>query len=191
MHTVCGYTFKPIWIKAIKAGNFTGWLMLNKRNVVKYYLETTKTQKGNFNQTRKILRSTKPKTNPLEKTDTSTLLGKKVRDVYTKVYDLRNTVFSDQTGKLPTRSKLVNKYITVMVEIGSNAILVDTINNRTDTELRRLYRAMMLHLKHTGIVPQKHVLDNEVSTAMKTIIRDEYKMKLEFLPPGCHRHNAS
>ena len=32
------------------------------------------------------------------------LKGRKVKDVYTKVYDVRNTVFPDQTGKFPTRS---------------------------------------------------------------------------------------
>ena len=37
---------------------------------------------------------------------------------------------------------------------------------------------MMIRLKHAGVVPQKHILDNEVSTVMKTIIRDEYKIKL-------------
>ena len=65
MHTVCGYPVKSTWIKAIKAGNFTGLLMLNKRNVVKYYTDTTKTPKGHLNQTRKNVQSTKPKTKPL------------------------------------------------------------------------------------------------------------------------------
>ena len=41
------------------------------------------------------------------------------------------------------------------------------------------------------IIPQKHILDNEVSNEMKTIICDEYKMKLELVPPGCHRRNAA
>ena len=79
MHAVCVYTVKSTWIKAIKAGNFTGWMMLNKRNVAKYYPETTKKPKGNLNKTRKNVRSNKPKTKPLEKTDTTTLQGKKVR----------------------------------------------------------------------------------------------------------------
>ena len=79
--------------------------------------------------------------------------GKKVHDVYTKVYDVLNTVFSDQTGQLPTISKRGNKYIMVMVEIDSNAILLDPIKNRTDAELTRSYRAMMLLLNHAGIVP--------------------------------------
>ena len=78
-----------------------------------------------------------------------------------------------------------------MVEIDSNDILMETIKNRTDEELTRAHRAMMLRLKHAGIVPQKHILDNEVSTAMKTIIRYEYKMKMELMPPDCHRLNAA
>ena len=73
---MCGYSVKSTWIKAIKAGNFTGWPMLNKRNLAKYYPETTKTPKGHLNQTRKNVRLTKPKTKHFEKTDASTLRGK-------------------------------------------------------------------------------------------------------------------
>ena len=50
---------------------------------------------------------------------------------------------------------------------------------------------MMLRLKQAGIIPQKHILDNEVSNSMKTIIRDEYKMQLELVPPGFHCRNAA
>ena len=50
---------------------------------------------------------------------------------------------------------------------------------------------MMLPLKQAGIIPQKHILDNGISNATKTIIRDEYRMKLELVPPGCHRRNAA
>ena len=49
----------------------------------------------------------------------------------------------------------------------------------------------MTRLKRAGIVPKKHVLDNEVSEAMKAIIRDEYHMDMELVPPGCHRRNAA
>ena len=80
-------------IKAIKSVNFIGWPILNKRNIAKYYPETTETPKGHLNQTRKNVRLTKPKSKPFETTDASTLGGKKVRDIYTKVYDVRNTVF--------------------------------------------------------------------------------------------------
>ena len=59
---------------------------------------------------------------------------KKMRDIYTKVCWVRNTVFSDQTGQFPTRSKRGTKYIMVMVEIDSNAILVEPLKSRKDPE---------------------------------------------------------
>jgi len=72
----------------------------------------------------------------------------------------------------------------VMVEIDSNAILVKPISSRNNHELARAYRVLMTRLQHAGIVPKNHILDNEVSEAMKTIIKDEYKMAMELIPPG-------
>jgi hypothetical protein len=105
MHAVCGYTVKSTWLKAIKAGNYVGWPMLNERNVQKYYPKTTETAKGHLNQTRKNVRSTKTKTAPLETFDTSQLQGKKVRDVYINTYMVREPMFSDQTGRFPMHSQ--------------------------------------------------------------------------------------
>ena len=56
-----------------------------------------------------------------------------------------------------------------MVKIDSNAILLDPINSRDDAELTRAYHTLMLRLKRA--VPRKHILDNEVSEAMKIVIR--------------------
>ena len=191
MHSVCGYPVKSTWLKAVKAGNYTGWPLLTAKNVAKYYPETTETPKGHLSQVRKNVRSTKPKPREMETSNTSTLRGRKVRDVYTRVYETRNTVFSDQTGAFPWRSRSGNKYIMVMVEIDSNAILVEPIKSRKDPELTRAYRSLMTRLGRSGIVPIKHILDNEVSEAMKDVIRDEYKMQMELAPPGCHRRNAA
>ena len=74
------------------------------------------------------------------------LQGQKTSDVYTSVYKVSNTVFYDQTGQFPTRSHIGNKYIMIMVEIDSNAILVEPINNCKDEELTRAYRTMILRL---------------------------------------------
>ena len=60
-----------------------------------------------------------------------------------------------------------------MVEIDSNVILIEPINNRKDEELTWAYRSMMLRLQRAGMIPRKHILDNEVSEALKTIIQDE------------------
>ncbi len=105
MHAICGYPVKSTWFKAIKAGNYVGWPMLNERNIQKYYPKTIKTVKGHLNQTKKNVRSTKAKTAPLETCDTSQLHGKKVRDVYTQTYMVCETMFFNQTGQFPTRSQ--------------------------------------------------------------------------------------
>ena len=79
----------------------------------------------------------------------------------------------------------------VMVEIDSNVILVEPIKNRKYEELTRTHRAIMLRLLQAGMIPRKHILDNEVSGALKSIIQYEYKMKLELVPPCTHHRNAA
>jgi hypothetical protein len=152
MHAVCEYPVKSTWIKAIRAGNYIGWPLLTEQNVKKYYPETTETPKGHLNQTRKNVRSTKPK--PLEETHSNQLRGRKVKDIFVKVYDVRETVFTDQTGQFPTKSQSGNKYIMIMVDIDSSTILVEPIKTRTDAELTRAYKLLLLRLKRAGIVPK-------------------------------------
>ena len=75
-----------------------------------------------------------------------------MRDVYTETYRVRETMFSDQTGQFPTRSQRGNKYIMVMVEIDSNAILVEPMKSRKDEEMISAYNALLLRLKQEGII---------------------------------------
>jgi hypothetical protein len=140
MHPICGYPVKSTWLKAIKAGNYVGWPMLTEQNVQKHYPKTIETAKGHLNQTRKNVSSTKAKPTPLETCDTSQLHGKKVRDVYTETYSVRETMFSDQTGQFPMRLQRGNKYIMVMVEIDSNAILVEPMKSRKEGNDTRVQR---------------------------------------------------
>jgi hypothetical protein len=190
MHAVCGYPVKSTWIKAIKAGNYIGWPMLTERNVNKYYPETSETPKGRMNQTRKNVRSTKAKQTPLETCDTLQLHSKKVRDIYTTMYDIRETMFLDQTGQFLMSSQSGNKYIMVLVKIDSNAILVEPMKSRKDTEMIQAYNALLLRLKRAGIIPKKHLLDNEFLENMKNHIHDTCKINMELVPPGCHQRNA-
>jgi hypothetical protein len=67
-----------------------------------------------------------------------------VRDIHTTMYDVRKTMFLDQTGQFLTRSQSGNKYIMVLVEIDSNAILVEPMKSRKDAEMIRAYNALLL-----------------------------------------------
>ena len=160
MHAVCGYPVKSTWVKAVQAGNFVGWPLLNVRNVKKYYPETSETPKGHMAQTRKNVRSTKSKS--FEECNTKKLIKKKKkRDVYIKIYDveefkttrlpkeIRNTIYSNQTGQFLKVLLRKNKYIMVMVEIDSNAILVEPMKSKKDGKMKRAYEHLLLRLALT------------------------------------------
>ncbi len=164
--------------------------MLTQNNIQKYYPKTIKTAKGHLNQTRKNVRSTKAKAVPLETCDTSHLHGKKVR-VYTKTYKVRKAMLSNQTCQFPTRSLQGNKYIMVMVEIDSKDILIKPMKSCKDAKMIRAYNPLLLRLKRAGIVPKKHVLNNEVSENIKNHICDMCNFNMELVLLGCHQRNAA
>ena len=137
MHAVVGYPVKSTWLKTVKAGNFKGWPLVTKKNVKRYYPETDETPKGHLNQTQKNIGSTKRV--PFQEADTKKLFGKKKRDVYVKVYDLKETSYSDQTGKFPKTSQRGNKYVMVMVGIDSSAILVEPMKSQDNDKMKRAY----------------------------------------------------
>ena len=91
--------------------------------------------------------------------------------MYTKVYDVRETIFSEQTAQFPTRSQSGNKYIIIMMEIDSSGILVKPMSSRKDSEMILAYKNMMQRLKQANIQPSKHVLDNEISAKLQSRTR--------------------
>ena len=76
-----------------------------------------------------------------------------------------------------------------MVEIGSNAILVEPLKSLKDAELIRSYNALLLRLKQAGIVPKEHIPDNKISDDTTNHICDTCKFDMELVLPGC-QHNA-
>ena len=98
-----------------------------ERNVSKYYPKTDETIKGHMSQNRKNVQSTKVKPIPFGIAEYPEMRGKKIQDVYISTHKVRKTMFSDQTGRFPTRSKQGNKYIIIMGRIDSSAILVESM----------------------------------------------------------------
>ena len=63
----------------------------------------------------------------------------------------------------------------VMVEVDSNAILLEPMKSCQDNEMHRAYDKLVSRLLWCGVQPKKHVLDNEISDIMKNHIKDTYK----------------
>lgn len=52
LHMAVGFPLQATWIKAIQAGNYCSWPMMNVRNLKKYFPESDRTQKGHMRQTK-------------------------------------------------------------------------------------------------------------------------------------------
>jgi len=107
-----------------------------------------------MNQQRKNVRSTKTPFEVCHTAEGST-------------YNTRGTSFSDQTGQFPKQSKCGHKYIRVLVEIDSNAILVEPMQSQKDADMIRAYDVLVKRLQQVNIHPWKHILDNKISENMK------------------------
>ncbi len=191
MHAVCGYPVKSTWLKAVKAGNFIGWPLLTKKNIAKYFPNTPEIQQGHTLHTCKNVRSTKRSSQDFASPNIAPLQGKKAHDLYTTIYDVCESTFSAQTGRFPTQSQRGNKHVMVMVEIDSNAILLEPMKSCQDREMICACDALTHCLLRAGVQPKKHVLDNEISSNMKEHIHTKYNFTVELVPPSFHCRNAA
>jgi hypothetical protein len=181
IHACLGFPTKSAMIDAAAAGRLVGVPFATVSNIHRFYPETKETPKGHLDQQRQGVRSTKVTT----KTSGSLTSKAKEHDVFTQVWELRNTTYSDQTGRFPFTSYAGNKYVMVMVELDSSGIIVEGIKDRSSDELKRAYLKLLGRLKKAGVKPQKHIKDNEVSAELQDVIEEE--CQLELVPAGCHR----
>ena len=194
LHACAGFPTKTTWIKAIRAGNYATWPHLTVKAVQQHFPESDETQQGHMRNVKQGIRSTKEKKKHIEVETTSgetvTIPLKKHHGIYVRVDEAKETIYSDQTGAFPVRSRSGNRYIMVMCEMDSNAILSEAMRNRSSGEMIRAYQVLLKKLKMAGMRPKKHVLDNEISSDFKEAIR-ENKMEYELVPKGQHRRNIA
>jgi len=78
----------------------------------------------------------------------------------------------------------------VLIEINSNAVLVEAMKNRTTGEMIRAYQVLMDRLRSAGVTPKMNILDNECSAKFKERIKSN-NMKYQLVPPHDHRRNIA
>ena len=91
-------------------------------------------------------------------------------------------MYTDQTGRFPTKSYRGMQYIMVLVELDSNAILVEAMRNRTSGEMVQAYQILVDRLKNEDSNQKMHILDNECSAKFGEKIQ-ENNMKYQLVPP--------
>ena len=120
------------------------------------------TLQGHARKFKSGLRSTKKATEPQEQeqeeeshtsldvvTPTEELKAptKKKKEIFLTTYDLQDDfqqeMYTDQTGRFPTKSSRGYQYIMVLVELDSDAIMVAPMKNRTSKEMIRTYQVLV------------------------------------------------
>jgi hypothetical protein len=92
--------------------------------------------------------------------------GLKTQYVYAATIDA-DQIYTDQTGIFTIVSSKGNKYIMVIYDYDSNAILAQPIKNRTAPELLKAFQCMEQELVAKGLKPKLIKLDNEASKLLK------------------------
>ena len=183
LHGAAGFPTKATWLKAIRCGNYDTWPLINVTNVNKHFPESEETQQVHMRNQRKGVRSTKTKV--IAPTTTPETPAPTDNDVFVKVYNTQNTIFTDQTGTFSHLSSQGNRYQMILYHVASNSIWVEVMKNRTEGEIIQARERALFRMKLCGIKPERHVLDNDASTAYKEAVTDS-GMTYHLVPPDDH-----
>jgi hypothetical protein len=126
LHAACFSPVKSTWIIAIKNWHFTSWPGLTEHAVEKHLSKSTSTTKGHLNQQRQHARTTKIKDPKVIITEPDLDQGIKTQYVYAATIDA-GKIYTDQTGRFPVVSSEGYKYIMILYDYDSNAILEQPI----------------------------------------------------------------
>jgi hypothetical protein len=189
LHAACFSPVKSTWITAIKNGNFTSWPGLTEQAVEKHLYKSTSTTKGHLNQQRQNARITKVKDPKVIVTEPDLDHGIKTQFVYAATIDA-GQIYTNQTGRFPVVSSKGNKYIMILYDYDSNAILAQPIKYRTAPELSRAFQVMEQELVARGLKPKLMKLDNEASKLLKTYLHQQ-NITFQLVPPYIHRRNSA
>jgi hypothetical protein len=149
----------------------------------------TATTKGHLNQQRQNARTTEIKSTNENNQETNIDHGIKTQFVYAATIDA-GQIYTDQTGRFPVVSSKGKKYIMILYDYDSNAILAKPIKDRTAPELLKAFQIMEQVLVARGLKPKLMKLDNEASKLLKTYLHQQ-DITFQLVPPYSHRRNSA
>jgi hypothetical protein len=157
--------------------------------VEKHLSKSTSTKKGHLNEQRQNARTTKIKDAEVIVTEPDLDHGIKTQFVYAATIDA-GQIYTDQTGMFPVVSSKGNKYIMILYDYDSNAILAQPIKDRTAPELLKAFQVMEQELVARGLKPKPMKLDNEASKLLKMYLHQQ-DITFQLVPPYSHRRNSA
>ena len=202
-HASAGFPEKETFLRAIGKGNYSSWPGLTYEMMNKHCPDSVESKKGHMKGPRKGIKSTKVALSAnialdgtrikIEGEDSeppATEPPIKHNDVYFHVWDMSETIYSDDTGAFPYISQFGKKIIMIAIHVDANYIFAETMKNKSDGERIHAYQKIIDRMKKAKLGLRKHILDNEISKNYKKRIA-ENGMIHELVPPGNHRRNIS
>ena len=114
----------------------------------------------------------------------------KAKDVYIKIYNVTETMHTNQTGRFPATSSRGNQYVMVLVEVDGNFIDAEPMKKRSEGAMIKAYQTLWMRLTASRTIkPKTHILDNEASAEFKKEIQKNCTIQL--VPPDNHRRNLA
>ncbi len=90
-----------------------------------------------------------------------------MNNIFVAIYDLAETIHTNQTGKLLVTSQRGNRYIMIGIHLDADYIFCETMKNRTEGEMIQAYQKMVDRMVLAGLGLKHHRLDNQCSKNQK------------------------
>ena len=190
LHAALFSPAKSTIIKALQNNHFAGWPGLTLDNVHKYLQDTPATAKGHLDQHRKNLQSTRM-TKPI---DDNFPIQESTRSYQVAATIIQHTnkdlAYFDLTGAFPYTSARGHKYVFILYDYDTNAILAQPLKTRGATEIKNAWIKQHQQLIQCGCAPATYIMDYEASAVIKQATL-KHNIAYQLTPPHIHRINAA
>jgi hypothetical protein len=114
----------------------------------------------------------------------------RINMIYVKAIEATGQIYTDQTGRFPTTSSRGNKYVMILYDYDSNAILAEPLKSKSEGEMIRAYTKLHEYLTDRGLKPRLQKLDNECPAGLKRFMTQN-EVDFQLVPPHIHRRNSA
>ena len=92
---------------------------------------------------------------------------RKYHDIYVQSDQVRENIYTGQTGKFPITSLREHKYIMLWYAIYGNVVLAEPMKNKSEGAIVETYQNLIKRLNDAATITKKHILDNKISKRNK------------------------
>ena len=138
---------------ALKMGYVRNFPGLTYLSLKRFPPQSVAMHKGHLDQARANQRSTRQ--------------DRREKAAFVTMYDAREHSYSDQTGQFVIPSSSGNKYVMVLYDFDSNAILVKSFASKSAVTIRNTFESLFNRLCAAGHRPALHRLDNACPVDLK------------------------